>query len=144
MQSPTALRPPLAVPGVSLRLALARKGLPRKVSKRQCWSECDAGTNVVACHRRIHIIPNCIEALDWPVILGQDFTMGSGHEAPARSEVAGLQLDRIEGRLLDRAEAGVGHMGRIAFVGVIGRRALAEIVIDASLGKPSDTFDRAL
>jgi hypothetical protein len=124
--------------------ALARERLGREVAERQCGSERDPGADVVARQRRVHIVAAGVEAQDRPVVLIQDFPARSGQEAPAGPEVARLRLDRIEGRPLDRPEAGVGRVRGIALVCVVWRGSLAEFLIDACRGIPVGAFDRAL
>src|SRR5262245_170845 len=49
-----------------------------------------------------------------------------GPDAAIGAEIADHQLDRIERSALDRRDAGIGPMQRIALVAIIGTRALAE------------------
>jgi hypothetical protein len=90
------------------------------------------------------IVAAGVEAMNRPVVLIEDFTVRSDHKASARPEVARFELDRVEGRPLDRPKAGVGRMSGIALECVISCRSFAKILIDSGRGKPIDAIDRAL
>src|SRR4051794_21508141 len=78
----------------------------------------------------------CVEALDGPVVLVDDPRVLIGHQAAARADVTGHDLDRVVRRLVDRAEARMHRAMRVAETSVVRRLATAVLRVDS----PGGTF----
>src|SRR6266545_1201123 len=123
---------------------LARDMLPRDIPERQRGSERDAGAGIVAAHDARHVVAGGIEARDRLTVLVQRTGVFVGPDAGIGAEIADHQLDRVEWPVLDRRDAGVRAVQRIALVAVIGARALAEGGIAAFRGWGVELGDRGL
>ena len=114
--------------------SLSRDMLARDVAERQRRPERDAGAGIIAAHDAGHVVAGGIEACDWLSVFVQCTRVLVGLDARVSAEIADHHLDRIKRSVLDRRDAGVRAMQRIALVAVIGARSLAERRIAAFLG----------
>ena len=107
--------------------------LARDIAERQRRAERDAGAGIVAAHDARHVVAGGIEARDRLAVGIERARMLVGLDAGIGAEIADHHLDRVERSVLDRRDAGVRAVQRVALVAVIGARSLAEGGI-ASLG----------
>ena len=111
----------------SLARSLARNMLPRDIPERQRGPQRDAGAGIVAAHDARHVVAGGIEARDRLAVLVERAGVFVGPDAGIGAEIADHHLDRVKRPVLDRRDAGVRAVQRIALVAVIGARALAEL-----------------
>ena len=113
------------------RTSLIRHMFARDISESQRGSERDAGAGIVAAHDSRHVVVNCIEARDRLAVGIECAGVLVGPDAGIGAEIADHHLDRVERSVLDRRDARVRPMQRVALVAVVGARSLAESRIAA-------------
>src|SRR5215475_15250140 len=99
---------------------------------------------MLAAHDARHVVAGRIEALDHRASRIERPRMRVGLDPGIGAEIADHHLDGVERPALDRRDAGVGPMLRVALISVIGARALAEIRIGAVDGILVERSDRRL
>src|SRR5882757_11296291 len=108
-------------------LWIAPRDVPaRDVAEGQRGPERDAGAGIVTAHDAGHVVAGGIEPVDRVTIGVKRARVCVGLDSGIGAEIADHHLDRIKWSMLDRSDAGVRSMQRIALKPVVGARPLAK------------------
>src|ERR1700712_2770181 len=116
----------------------------RDIAERQRRAERDACAGIVAAHDAGHVVARGIEARDRLAVAIERARVLVGLYSCVSAEIANHHLDGVERPVLDRRDAGIRPMQRVALVAVIGARSLAESGIPPAGGVLVEFFDRSL
>src|SRR5579872_2250686 len=115
----------------------------REIPERHRRPDRRAGPEILAAADIDRVVADSVEPNDHAVVLAQYPRMSVGDEPAAGTDVAGIDLDRVEGWFSDSAECGIWLCAGVAEVVLVDCVAALEIVVVAGRDELVEPLHRA-
>ena len=100
-----------------------------EIAKCHCGSDGDTGAGVGAAHHACRIVADGVEPCEGRIVAIDYLRVGVGGNAGKSAKFAGNDANRVERRLLERCDAGIGKVVGSAVEALVGVGAALELRI---------------